>query len=103
MTGTSPTAQQVAISAAVLAALAAPTALGQPSTATTPTSISERQALMRQITQQQQSVLQQRLTCINRAANPAELERCERGYPVGMPLWRHYGGGGLGGWTCPMW
>ena len=70
---------------------AAPVAIG----------IKERQDWMRRITQQQQSVLQQRFNCINRATNLAELEACERGYPVLGPSWRH--GPGMGGWTCPMW
>ncbi len=66
-----------------------------------PTTLKERQQLLRMITQQQQSVLQQRFNCINRAANLAELERCERGDPLQLPGW--YRGAGIGGWRCPMW
>ena len=94
------------VAAAVLTALAAPQAVLSPAAIAqtqgrSSTTLSERQELMRRITQQQQSVLQQRFTCINRATNVGELEACERGYPVLGPGWRH--GGGMGGWTCPMW
>jgi hypothetical protein len=78
-----------------------PAKSAQPSNPSIPTTLKERQELMRQITQQQQSVLQQRFNCINRADNLADLERCERGYPVMMPMWRH--DPGMGGWRCPMW
>ena len=78
-----------------------PARSAQPGNTSIPTTLKERQELMRQITQQQQSVLQQRFNCINRAANLADLERCERGYPVMSPMWRH--DPGMGGWRCPMW
>jgi len=54
--------------------------------------LEERQALLRQLTQQQQSVLEQRTRCINQARSLIELERCQRGEPVGHR-----------GWHCPLW
>ena len=86
----------------LLWALAPRVANAQRATAPQPSSsIKERQDVLRRITMQQQSVLQQRFNCINRATNLAELEACERGYPPASPGWRH--GTGMGGWTCPMW
>lgn len=55
--------------------------------------LQQRQALMRQLTQQQQAQLEQRSRCINQASTLQELERCERGHPSGA----------MGGWRCPMW
>ena len=78
-----------------------PAKSAQPSNPSIPTTLKERQDMMRVITQQQQSVLQQRFNCINRATNLADLERCERGYPMMSPMWRH--DPGMGGWRCPMW
>jgi len=56
---------------------------------------------MRQINLQQQSLLEQRSRCVNRATTLQELERCERGYPMMGPGWRH--GRGMDGWSCPLW
>ncbi|MEB3235970.1 MAG: hypothetical protein VKM98_11140 [Cyanobacteriota bacterium] len=78
------------------------TAQAAPAPAPAPAgSLQQRQALMRQITLQQQSLLEQRSRCINRAGTLPELERCERGYPTMMPLWHQRGT--MGGWNCPMW
>jgi len=63
--------------------------------------LQQRQALMRQINLQQQSLLEQRSRCVNRATTLQELERCERGYPMIGPGWRH--GRGMDGWSCPLW
>ena len=75
----------------------------QPGAHQIPTSLKERQELMRLLTQQQESVLQQRFNCINRATNLADLERCERGYSMMRPGWPQAPGSGSGGWRCPMW
>ena len=96
-------ARLIALSAAGLAALATPAAQAQPRGGSLPSTLAERQALMRQITLQQQSVLETRSRCINQAKTLQELERCEKGYPTGMPGWHRSGGGAMGGWTCPMW
>lgn len=61
-------------------------------------SLQERRLLMRQVTQQWQSRLDQRLRCVNSATSLAELERCERTSGGG---WHH--GSGMGVWGCPMW
>jgi hypothetical protein len=103
MASTPTAACQVALSAALLTVLATPLSLAQPRGGSIPTTLAERQALMRQINVQQQSVLETRSRCINQAKTLQELERCERGYPIGMPGWHRYGGGGMGGWSCPMW
>jgi hypothetical protein len=93
--------------ATVVTALLSPAMLmpsaawGQSQNSTIATTLSERQALLRQLTQQQQSVLQQRMNCINRVRNLEELERCQRGDPLLGPSGHH--GRGMGGWTCPMW
>lgn len=88
---------------AALLELTAPEALAQPQGRHLPTTLHERAALMRQITLQQQAVLEQRTRCISQAKTLSELERCERGYPIGMPVWHHDGAGAMGGWRCPMW
>ena len=60
--------------------------------------LQERRLLMRQVTQQMQARLQQRLRCINAATNLSELDSCQRTTGGG---WHH--GPGTGGWGCPMW
>ncbi len=68
-----------------------------PATAET-ADLQERRLLMRQVTQQQQARLEQRLRCINAATNLSELDSCQRTAGAG---WHH--GPGMGGWGCPMW
>jgi hypothetical protein len=63
-----------------------------------PTSFEERRQLMRQVTQQLQARLEQRLRCINQAKTITELEACQRTNSTGG----HHGPG-MGGWGCPMW
>jgi hypothetical protein len=53
---------------------------------------------MRQVPQQLQARLEQRLRCINQAKTITELEACQRTNSTG---WHH--GPGMGGWGCPMW
>ena len=97
-------ARIVASGLAGLVAAVAPPCLAQsktPPAAAEAGTLQQRQTLMRQINQQQQSLLEQRSRCINRAATLQELERCERGYPMMGPGWRH--GRGMDGWGCRMW
>jgi len=75
----------------------------QTPSAKTMTTLTSRQELMRLLTQQQQSVLQQRLNCINRATNLAELERCGAGHPAMSHGMSHGTRLGQDGWRCPMW
>lgn len=66
-------------------------------------SFQEQRQLMRQVTQQLQARLEQRLRCINQAKSFTELEACQRANSTG---WHHgpgMGGPGMGGWGCPMW
>ena len=68
-----------------------------------PTSFEVRRLLMRQVPQQLQARLEQRLRCINQAKTITELEACQRTNSTG---WHHgpgMGGPGMGGWNCPMW
>ena len=84
----------------VMFSLGAPPCLAQANLQQTG-SLQQRQALMRQVTQQQQTWLDQRSRCINRAATLQELERCERSFPMMLPGWRH--GRGMDNWRCPLW
>jgi hypothetical protein len=84
-----------------LASLALPL-LGWPVQADT-NSFQEQRQLMRQVTQQLQARLEQRLRCINQAKSINDLEGCQRANSTG---WHHgpgMGGPGMGGWRCPMW
>jgi hypothetical protein len=68
-----------------------------------PVSVEERKLLMRQITQQLQARLEQRLRCINQAKTIGDLDTCQRTNSTG---WHHgpgMGGPGMGGWGCPIW
>ena len=68
-----------------------------------PSSFEERRQLMRQMSQQLQARLEQRLRCINQAKTFADLDQCQRANSTG---WHHgpgMGGAGWGGWGCPMW
>lgn len=63
----------------------------------------EQRQLMRQITQQLQARLEQRLRCINQAKTISDLDTCQRTNSTG---WHHgpgMGGPGMGGWGCPIW
>jgi hypothetical protein len=82
--------------AAGMAALAV-TLLSAPAQAQ-PSSFEERRQLMRQMSQQLQARLEQRLRCINQAKNWGDLDNCQRTTSTG---WHH--GPGMGGWGCPMW
>jgi heme exporter protein D len=65
-------------------------------------SFEERRQLMRQMTQQLQARLEQRLRCINQAKSSGDLDSCQRTNSTG---WHHgpgMGGPGMGGWNCPM-
>jgi hypothetical protein len=58
---------------------------------------------MRQITQQLQARLEQRLRCINQAKTIGDLDTCQRTNSTG---WHHgpgMGGPGMGGGGCPIW
>lgn len=68
-----------------------------------PSSFEERRQLMRQMSQQLQARLEQRLRCINQAKTFADLDQCQRTNSTG---WHHgpgMGGPGMGGWGCPIW
>jgi hypothetical protein len=68
-----------------------------------PVSVEERKLLMRQITQQLQARLEQRLRCINQAKTISDLDTCQRTNSTG---WHHgpgMGGPGMGGGGCPIW
>ncbi len=68
-----------------------------------PGSFEERRQLMRQMTQQLQARLEQRLRCINQARSSGNLDNCQR---TGSNGWHHgpgMGGPGMGGWGCPIW
>jgi hypothetical protein len=68
-----------------------------------PVSVEERKLVMRQITQQLQARLEQRLRCINQAKTISDLDTCQRTNSTG---WHHgpgMGGPGMGGWGCPIW
>jgi hypothetical protein len=68
-----------------------------------PGSFEERRLLMRQMTEQLQARLEQRLRCINQAKSWGDLNTCQRANSTG---WHHgpgMGGPGMGGWGCPMW
>jgi hypothetical protein len=68
-----------------------------------PGSFEERRQLMRQMTQQLQARLEQRLRCVNQARSSDDLDNCQRTISTG---WHHgpgMGGPGMGGWGCPMW
>jgi hypothetical protein len=68
-----------------------------------PNSFEERRQLMRQMSQQLQARLEQRLRCINQAKTFGDLEQCQRTTSTG---WHHgpgMGGPGMGGWGCPIW
>ena len=62
-----------------------------------------RRLLMRQVTQQLQARLEQRLRCINQAKTLSDLEACQRSVSTAG----HHGSGmgttGMGGWSCPIW
>ena len=76
--------------------------LARPVQADTSTFQEQRQ-LMRQVTQQLQARLEQRLRCLNQAKTLTDLETCQR---VNSTGWHHgpgMGGPGMGGWGCPMW
>ena len=63
----------------------------------------ERRQLMRQVTQQLQARLEQRLRCVNQAKTWSDLDQCQRTTSTG---WHHgpgMGGPGMGGWGCPIW
>ncbi len=85
------------LGAALVLTLTAGAAQAQPS------SFEERRQLMRQMSQQLQVRLEQRLRCINQAKTFADLDQCQRANSTG---WHHgpgMGGAGWGGWGCPMW
>jgi hypothetical protein len=68
-----------------------------------PNGFEERRQLMRQMSQQLQARLEQRLRCINQAKTFSDLEQCQRTTSTG---WHHgpgMGGVGMGGWGCPIW
>ncbi|NDD69247.1 MAG: hypothetical protein EBZ29_07565 [Synechococcaceae bacterium WB9_4xC_028] len=68
-----------------------------------PNSFEERRQLMRQVTQQLQARLEQRLRCVNQAKTWSDLDQCQRTTSTG---WHHgpgMGGPGMGGWGCPIW
>jgi hypothetical protein len=68
-----------------------------------PVSVEERKLVMRQITQQLQARLEQRLRCINQAKTISDLDTCQRTNSTG---WHHgpgMGGPGMGGGGCPIW
>ena len=84
-----------------LAALTVPW-LAAPAAAA-PSSFEEQRLLMRQVTQQLQARLEQRLRCLNQAKNLNDLDGCQRTTSTG---WHHgpgMSGPGIGGWGCPMW
>ena len=95
-------AHQAWLAALLVAALASPTKAAPPT-------FQEQRALMRQITEQFQSRLEQRQRCIDKATTQADLQVCLRSTGGG---WRHgagmgsgLGDPGLGGpmWCGPMW
>ena len=63
-----------------------------------PGNLEDRRELMRQITQELQARLEQRLRCINQAQSFNDLMGCQANNRNG---WHH--GPGMGGWECPMW
>lgn len=68
-----------------------------------PGSFEVRRMLMRQMNQQLQARLEQRLRCVNQARSSDDLDNCQRTNSTG---WHHgpgMGGPGMGGWGCPMW
>jgi hypothetical protein len=68
-----------------------------------PSSFEERRQLLRQMSQQLQARLEQRLRCINQAKTFTDLDQCQRTSSTG---WHHgpgMGGPGMGGWGCPIW
>ena len=90
------------INAAAGVAALAVTLLAAPAQAQTG-SFEERRQLMRQMSQQLQARLEQRLRCINQAKSWGDLDNCQRTTSTG---WHHgpgMGGPGMGGWGCPMW
>jgi hypothetical protein len=90
------------ITAAASVATLAVTLLAAPAQAQ-PGSFEERRQLMRQMSQQLQARLEQRLRCINQAKSWGDLDNCQRTTSTG---WHHgpgMGGPGMGGWGCPMW
>jgi len=90
------------ITAAASVAALAVTLLAAPAQAQ-PGSFEERRQLMRQMSQQLQARLEQRLRCINQAKSWGDLDNCQRTTSTG---WHHgpgMGGPGMGGWGCPMW
>ena len=90
------------ITAAAGVATLAVTLLAAPAQAQTG-SFEERRQLMRQMSQQLQARLEQRLRCINQAKSWGDLDNCQRTTSTG---WHHgpgMGGPGMGGWGCPMW
>lgn len=91
-------------SIAVAAATAALLLSARPESAQAqPSSFEERRQLMRQMSQQLQARLEQRLRCINQAKSFDDLDQCQRTNSTG---WHHgpgMGGPGWGGWGCPMW
>jgi hypothetical protein len=76
--------------------LASATLLSLPALAAPPPPGSDlelRRAQLRNLSEQLQTRLEQRLQCVNKASSLTELESCERRsmHP------------GMGGWGCPMW
>jgi hypothetical protein len=68
-----------------------------------PNRFEERRQLLRQMSQQLQARLEQRLRCINQAKTFSDLDQCQRTTSTG---WHHgpgMGGAGMGGWGCPIW
>mgnify|MGYP006287029365 CR=1 FL=1 len=65
---------------------------------TQPSDFENKRLLMRQLTQQLQGRLEQRLRCVNQAKTLKDLETCQRTTSLG---WHH--GAGMGSWTCPIW
>ena len=82
--------------AASLMAAAGLTLLALPAVAAPPPPGSDlelRRTQLRNLSQQQQLRLEQRLQCITNAGSFSQLESCER----------RYGRAGMGGSGCPMW